>query len=97
MANLKELCDQLRTISADQENTNKRISLTFEILELYCTLTNPNKNDEGNCCYAAVILCGIVQKKLGHRAQKFLNAYRDILPERAITLLKGNIIRMEGY
>ena len=97
MANIKELAQQIRKLGAEQEHTQNKIEISFELLNLYRTLKKPTKTDIKDCCYTAVVLSGVVQKGLGGKVKDFLADFEHTLPPRAVEVLRSNIMRMEGF
>lgn len=99
MANLKELAEEIRKIHKKNEQTdlNKKIDLCFENMELYSNIAPKyrTKENEKDCCYAAVILSGVIQKGLSKRVVDFLSNHN--IPLRAEQLLRANLRRMECF
>lgn len=101
MASLKELESKLREMHKrnDIKDTNKKINLCFEMMELYANIGKNfrTKDNLKKCSYVAIILSGIVQKGLEKRVVKFLKEYGDKLPEYTRIVLQTNLMRMASY
>jgi len=101
--NIQEIARGIRTLHSKNESSGedmqKKIDLCFELLDLYCAIqknkrTNANRKD---CCYAALILSGVIQKGLGGRVVEFLKYNEEKLPESAVQILRANVLRMESF
>jgi predicted oxidoreductase len=97
MATLKEIADEVRKLPKDQEYTDKKITLSFEGMELYCAVKKHSQKDIQDCCYLAVVLSVLVKKGLGGQTNDFLQKFSDKLPDRVKTLLGSSILRMESF
>ena len=101
MINLKDLADQLKLISHKNDYADLHIkeNLCFEVLELYIQLDKAcrTEEDKQECCYAAVILSGLISKNLHKKVLDFLNKHETILPQNAQIVLRANLMRMAGF
>lgn len=99
MENISEMAEQIRKLHKENEDFTKKVELCFDLMEAYSRIDRRHlpKNEGKDCCYAAIILSGIVQKRLGNRVAQFLKEYGQKLPQRAVNILSGNIFRMNGY
>ena len=102
MANITELADRIRILhsnkNAEEKVIKEKIEICFELLESYCAIRGRKLNTEmKSCCYAALILSGVVQKGLGGRTRDFVAKNGSKLHIQAQKLLPANILRMESY
>lgn len=98
MATLTELWNTLYRVP--MENAQERKDLSFEILNLYCTVPEKERRTNQNIkavSGAAIALSGIIEKGLSKRVMEFLNTHQYELPDRAVHVLQGNLRRMEGF
>ena len=98
MANIEELAKKIRDLHKEnKKDFSDKVEACFELMTLFCRIKEKfrTKKDIKNCCYAALILSGIVDKKVEARTRKFMEDFR--LPEQAERTLFGNRMRMAGF
>lgn len=99
MANLKELTKKIKDLHTlnNPSDLNEKIDLCFEALKLYSNIASKKhtQHDEKDCCYAAAILSGLIQKGLSKKVMDFLATNK--VPLRVEQVLRANFMRMEGY
>jgi hypothetical protein len=97
--NTKKMADDIRKSHKrnKQSETGKRITLCFDLMETLCRLNKSFrlKKDVTDCCYAALIVSGLTHEGLAEKTVKFLEKYEQILPARARTLLRTNLMQIK--
>jgi hypothetical protein len=85
--------------SFEKEAIERKIDLCFDLMADYSKIAKAfrSEDDEKNCCYAATILSGVVDKATYERVKKFLDDSKCSIPNRARQILQANLLRMRGF